>query len=129
MFTSHMSLEIWHTAVECLITTLSLSETLLSRRQLRIFLGHLLHLGHAQASKLLLVSVDEIGDAFWETERGRVMRDSLDNHPFDKCAPHRCAPSLPCLMYVWQARQCYCEAISAVDWNAARARPVLERSP
>mmetsp|Transcript_4643 Transcript_4643/g.13342 ORF Transcript_4643/g.13342 Transcript_4643/m.13342 type:complete len:1521 (-) Transcript_4643:659-5221(-) len=41
-----------------------------------------------QASKELLVSVDEIGDAFWETERGRTMRDTLDNHPFDKSKGH-----------------------------------------
>ena len=34
-----------------------------------------------------LLSVDDIGAAFWKTEAGVGMRDQLDNHPFDKCAP------------------------------------------
>ena len=34
----------------------------------------------------LLVSLDDICAAFWDTAEGRAMRDQLDNHPVDKCA-------------------------------------------
>ena len=33
----------------------------------------------------LLMSLDDICAAFWDTKEGRAMRDQLDNHPFDKC--------------------------------------------
>ena len=38
----------------------------------------------------LLVSLDDICAAFWETKDGRAMRDQLDNHPVDKCAAGSC---------------------------------------
>ena len=35
----------------------------------------------------LLVSLDDICAAFWDTKEGRAMREQLADHPFDKCVP------------------------------------------
>jgi hypothetical protein len=36
-------------------------------------------------AKKMLVTVDEIAAAFWQTPWGHVMRDELDHKPFRRC--------------------------------------------